>query len=116
MIEYLFFIILVALFLKPMHSFTTLIGKTILLAMILYITCVNPVLGIASALLYIQILPVEGMKMKKQKTSRLPLDESMRPKNSNQMKVSRPTSSPSNSMQKIPVETKPLPTGNYTPF
>jgi len=117
MIEYLLFIGLVALYLKPIASFMTLVGKSLLLSIILYITCMNPVLGIAAAIVYIQILPKEGMTMKtKQKPSRLPLDESMRPKNSNLVKVSRPVTSPSEPMTHTNLETKPIPQGIYTPF
>ena len=115
MIEYIFFIGLVILFLKPIPSFMTLVGKSLLLLAVLYITCINPILGIAAAIIFIQILPVEGMKLPKQPASRLLLDESLRPKNSNQIKVSRPTKSPPEPSSVIQ-DVKPITTGKYTPF
>lgn len=115
MIEYLLFLGLITIFLKPIPSFMTLIGKAMLLSAVIYITYMNPVLGIAAAILFIQILPVEGLKTKPQPPNRLTLDESMRPKNSNQIKVTRPTTSPP-TPHSVPQDVKPNPTGKYTPF
>ena len=117
MIEYLILAVLLILFLKPM-KIVTIPGKIMLLGAVLYITTKNPVLGIAAALLVIQILPVDAIPIKKIFPSRLPLDESMRPKNSKQITVSRQTSIPPSTqlISDIPQEVKPTNTGNYTPF
>jgi hypothetical protein len=116
MIEYVFFILLVALSVYPQASFMTPVGKVILLAMTIYVTYHNVLLGVVCGLLYIQSIPKEGFKIKKRKTSRLPLDETMRPKNSNRMKVSRPMKSPNMHMQTNSTTTQPNTTGKYTPF
>ena len=60
-------------------SFTT---KTFQLALLLYITFRNPLLGIVCAMIFLKQCTVEGMVSHVKKSSRIHVDEQLRPKHS----------------------------------
>jgi hypothetical protein len=95
-------IILIILLLVPslFKHMNTVVGKIIVLMCIYFIGEQNSILGIISGIIYIYYLsssfesfsPKSNIPMKH---SLLPLDENIRAKDSNKMKVSRSTTSPS---------------------
>jgi hypothetical protein len=116
-------VILIILFRYPaiLQTMNTPIGNPILLLCIFVITRQNLILGFVAGLLFIyhykQTLEQFSPKSKL-KHSLLPLDENIRPKESNKYKVSRPQGSPSTkeisgSIQ-VPVTNNT--TGEYTQF
>lgn len=125
MLDIFIIVILYILFLYPviLQTMNTPIGNPILLLCVFLITRQNLILGFVAGLLFIynykqsleQFSPKSNMKLKH---SLLPLDENIRPKESNKYKVSRPESSPSTkeisgSIQ-VPVSSNT--TGEYTQF
>jgi len=59
--------------------------KTFELALLLYITNSNPLLGIVCAMIFIKQCTVEGVISHIKKTSRIHVDEQLRPKQSTEM-------------------------------
>jgi len=124
MLDILISVIIIILFLYPniLKSMNTPIGKPILLACILFITLQNPILGFVAGLLFMyhkkSLEPFSPKSNIPLKHSLLPLDENIRPKESNKYSVSRNQIAPhmdeiSGSIQK-PVSSNT--TGEYTQF
>lgn len=124
MLDILISVIIIILFLYPniLKSMNTPIGKPILLACILLITLQNPILGFVAGLLFMyhkkSLEPFSPKSNIPLKHSLLPLDENIRPKESNKYSVSRNQIAPhmdeiSGSIQK-PVSSNT--TGEYTQF
>jgi hypothetical protein len=124
MLDILISVIIIILFLYPniLKSMNTPIGKPILLACILLITLQNPILGFVAGLLFMyhkkSLEPFSPKSNIQLKHSLLPLDENIRPKESNKYSVSRNQIAPhmdeiSGSIQK-PVSSNT--TGEYTQF
>jgi hypothetical protein len=124
MLDIFITIILIVIFLYPviLQTMNTPIGNPILLLCIFMITNQNLILGFIAGLLFIhhykQSIEQFSPKSTKFKHSLLPLDENIRPKESNKYKVSRPQNSPSTkelsgSIQ-VPVTNNN--TGEYTQF
>ena len=116
MIEYVFVAVFVGLFLMPVQM--TLIQKVIGLAMIVYVSYKQPLLGILCAMVFIRQLPVEGMVVHKKNPTRMALDEQVRPKDSNSIRTVKsgglPVDTPlTGHVAKPFVENH---SGNYTPF
>lgn len=59
--------------------------KSVELALVIYITYRNPLLGIICAMIYIKQCTVEGYVSHIQYSSRINLDEQLRPKKSNEV-------------------------------
>jgi hypothetical protein len=125
MLDIFISVILILLFLYPviLQSMNTPIGNSILLFFIFMVTRQNLILGFVAGLVFMyhykksleQFSPKSNTKLKH---SLLPLDEIIRPKESNKYKVSRPQQSPSTkelsgSIQ-VPVTNNN--TGEYTQF
>jgi len=125
MLDIFISVIIIILFLYPsiLKSMNTPVGKPILLACILLTTLQNPILGFVGALLFMYHYKqsLEAFSPKSNiplKYSLLPLDENIRPKDSNKYNVSRNQIAPhmdeiSGSIQK-PVSNNT--TGEYTQF
>lgn len=116
MIEYVFVAVFAGLFLRPMKM--TLVQKVIQLAMIVYVSYKQPLLGILCAMVFIRQLPVEGMVVHKKKPTRMALDEQVRPKDSNVIRTVKsgglpPDTALTGHVAKPFVENH---SGNYTPF
>jgi hypothetical protein len=125
MLDIFISVILIFFFLYPaiLQSMNTPIGNPILLFCIFMITRQNLILGFVAGLLFMyhykQSLEQFSPKSKtKLKYSLMPLDEFIRPKESNKYKVSRPQQSPStkelSGSVQVPVTNNN--TGEYTQF
>jgi predicted membrane protein len=102
MLDIFISVILLFLFLFPsvLKSMNTIIGKIIILICIYLINTQNMLLGFMAAVLFIYQLSdsLEQFSPKSKtifKHSLLPLDENIRPKESNKIKVSRESIAPS---------------------
>jgi hypothetical protein len=116
MLEYVFATIFVVLFVKPIHLTNTI--KAIELAMIIYISHKNALLGVVCAILFITQMPVEGMITIRKNPTRMALDEQVRPKDSNSIPVTKQGGLPPQDVL-IGQMAKPYidsPVGNYNPF
>jgi hypothetical protein len=124
MLDIFISVIIIILFLYPgiLKSMNTPVGKPILLACILLATLQNPILGFVAGLLFMyhkkSLEPFSPKSNIPLKHSLLPLDENIRPKESNKYNVSRYQIAPhmgeiSGSIQK-PVSNNT--TGEYTQF
>ena len=96
----------------------TMLVKAIELAIIVYVSFKNPLLGIICAAVFIKQFPVEAMTSHVKKATRMTLDEQIRPKDSNTMMTLKsgglpPQESYPGQMAKPFVENHP---GKYTPF
>ena len=116
MLEYVFATIFVLVFIKPVRLNDTV--KAIELAMIVYVSYKNPLLGLLCAMIFIQQIPVEGMISHKKNPTRMALDEQVRPKDSNSLPVTKPGGLPpqeslTGHMAKPYIDS---PVGNYNPF
>jgi hypothetical protein len=92
--------------------------KLLELAMLIYISYKQPLLGFVCAAIFIRQMPVEGMVVHKKKPTRMALDEQVRPKDSNTIRATKtggipPEVSLSGLAAKPYVENH---SGNYTPF
>jgi len=124
MLDIFISVIIIILFLYPtiLKSMNTPVGKPILLACILLITLQNPILGFVAGLLFMynkkSLEPFSPKSNIPLKHSLLPLDENIRPKESNKYNVSRNQIAPhtdeiSGSIQR-PVSN--ITTGEFTQF
>lgn len=92
--------------------------KLLELAMLIYVSYKQPLMGIVCAAIFIRQMPVEGMVVHKKKPTRMALDEQFRPKESNTIPATKtggvpPEVSLSGLTAKPYVENH---SGNYTPF
>ena len=116
MLEYVFMAIFAILFVKPLRM--TPPTKLVELAMVVYVSYKNPLLGILCAAIFIRQVPVEGMVAHKKTPIRMALDEQVRPKDSNSIRTAKSSGLPpevilSGDVAKPYVENH---SGNYTPF
>jgi hypothetical protein len=116
MLEYVFMAVFVLLFIKPMRM--THPVKLLELAMLIYVSYKQPLMGIVCAAIFIRQMPVEGMVVHKKTPTRMALDEQVRPKDSNSIRATKtggvpPEVSLSGLTAKPYVENH---SGNYTPF
>jgi hypothetical protein len=116
MLEYVFITLFVLLFVKPMRLTPSV--KLVELAMLVYVSYKQPLMGIICAAIFIRQIPVEGMVVHKKTPTRMALDEQVRPKDSNSIRATKtggvpPEVSLSGSIAKPYVENH---AGNYTPF
>ena len=116
MIEYVFVAVFAGLFLMPVRM--TPIQKVVELAMIVYVSYKQPLLGILCAMVFIRQMPVEGMILHKKNPTRMALDEQVRPKDSNLIRTIKSGGLPidhalTGHVAKPFVENH---SGNYTPF
>ena len=116
MLEYVFMAIFVLLFFKPIRLTNPV--KVVQLAMLIYVSHKDPLMGILCAAIFIRQMPVEGMVVHKKKPMRMALDEQVRPKESNSIRATKTGGVPpevalTGLIAKPYVENH---TGNYTPF
>jgi hypothetical protein len=116
MLEYVFMAMFAILFVKPLRMTPPM--KLVELAMVVYVSYKNPLLGILCAAIFIRQTPVEGMVTHKKKPIRMALDEQVRPKDSNSIRTTKSNGLPpevvlSGHVTKPYVENH---SGNYTPF
>ena len=117
MIEYLFVLIFIFLFIKPypVNNYV----KVIELMMVIYVAYKLPLLGILCAASFIKQLPIKECTIKKKHSpSRIHIDEQLRPKNSNTTVFTKPNSLPIQESIKGNKEMpyKDDPGETYTPF
>lgn len=92
MLEYvlsLYFVVLAYFILKHQSPTPNFEMKTLELAMIIYITYRHPLLGLACGMIVLR-QTVEPMVSHTKKPSRLPVEEQMRAKSSNEMNIEKP--------------------------
>ncbi len=116
MLEYVFMAIFVLFFFKPMRLTDSV--KVVQLAMLIYVSYKDPLLGILCAAIFIRQMPLEGMVVHKKTPTRMALDEQVRPKDSNSIRAMKTGGVPpevalSGLAAKPFVENH---TGGYTPF
>jgi hypothetical protein len=116
MLEYVFMAVFALLFIKPMPLTNSV--KMVELAMLVYVSYKNPLMGILCAAIFIRQMPVEGMVVHKKSPTRMALDEQVRPKDSNSIRATKtggipPEVSLSGLTAKPYVENH---SGDYTPF
>ena len=120
MLEYvlsLYFLAVAYFILKHQSTKATFELKTIELAMVIYITYKHPLLGLACAMIMLR-QTVEPMVSHVKKGDRLPLDEQMRPKASNDMNVEKQNGLPPQESYtgQMARPYKNEPSKKYTPF
>jgi hypothetical protein len=116
MLEYVLSLVFILLLVYPIRM--TLLVKAIELAVIVFISFKNPLLGIVCAFIFVKQFPVESMTMHVKSPHRMALDEQIRPKDSNTMMVTKSSGLPpeianTGQMAKPYIENN---TGKYTPF
>ena len=97
MFEYLaslYFGVILWLILQKTNQCPSFTMKTFELSLLLYITYKNPLLGIICAMIFIKQCTVEGYVSHVKKSSRISVDEQLRPSHSNTMMVERQTGLP----------------------
>lgn len=97
MLEYVlsaYFLIVAFFILKKQLRKTSFVIKTIELAMVIYITYKHPLLGLACAMVLLR-QTIEPMVSHTKKPCRLPVEEQMRSKPSNNINVEKPHGLPS---------------------
>jgi len=117
MIEYLFVLIFIFLFIKPYPANNYL--KVIELIMVIYVSYKSPLLGILCAASFIKQLPIKEYTItKKHSPSRIHIDEQLRSKNSNTSVFTKPNGLPIEESIKGNKEMpyKDDPGETYTPF
>ena len=121
-VDILILVVLVMIAMYPciLNHIYTIPGKIMLIACILGLVQINPLLSIIAGIIFMTHIPYKETFSPKLKIkhSLLALDESIRPKNSNRISVSRPTETPPREdlSGSIPVMTENNTTGSYTPF
>jgi len=120
MLEYvlsLYFLAVAYFILKHQSTKAPFELKAIELAMVIYITHKHPLLGLACAMIMLR-QTIEPMVSYVKKANRLPLDEQMRPKASNDMNVERPHGLPPQESYtgQMARPYKNEPSKKYTPF
>ena len=116
MIEYFITLLFCLIYFYPLPR--TFLTKAIELAVIIFVSYKNPLLGIICAAIFIKEFPVEKMTIHKSKESRMSLDEQMRPKESNALPVQKTNALPIQEslvghINKPFIENHP---GKYSPF
>jgi hypothetical protein len=115
MIEYFITLLFCLLYFYPLPR--TFLVKAVELAVLIFVSYKNPLLGIICATIFIKEFPVEKMTVHKSKESRMSLDEQMRPKESNALPVQKPNALPIQESLvghiKKPYVSHP---GKYSPF
>ena len=116
MLEYVFTVIFVLLFFKPIRLINSVkVGQ---LVMLIYVSYKVPLLGIICAAIFISQIPLEGMVVHKKTPTRIALDEQVRPKESNSIRAIKPGGIPPE-ISISGLATKPYVenhTGGHTPF
>ena len=120
MLEYvlsLYFLAVAYFILKHQSTKPSFELKAIELAMVIYITHKHPLLGLACTMIMLR-QTIEPMVSHVKKSTRLPLDEQMRPKASSDMNVERPHGLPPQESYtgQMARPYKNEPSKKYTPF